>query len=106
MIACVSETSEGAILNVRVIPRARRAAVDGIRGGSAVIRLTSAPVDGRANQALVALLSALLGLPHRSIRLLSGTRSRDKRLLIVGLPARDVAARLSAACDPSAAGPR
>jgi uncharacterized protein (TIGR00251 family) len=73
------------ILNVRVIPRAAKNAVGGWRGDALVIRLAAPPVDGAANDALVAYLAELFERPRRSIEILSGHTSRDKRVRIDGL---------------------
>ena len=73
------------VLNVRVIPRAAKNAVGGRRGDALVIRLAAPPVDGAANDALVAYLAELFEQPRRSIEILSGHKSRDKRVRIHGL---------------------
>lgn len=87
-------------IQVRVIPRARRSEVAGRRGADILIRLAAPPVDGAANDELVALLSRLLDIPRRSIVIVSGERSRTKRLRIDGLSLDDVHRRLRV--DPSA----
>ena len=73
------------MLGVRVIPRAPRSRVDGTRGGAILIRLAAPPVDGAANDALIAFLSDALALPRRNIRIVSGEKSRDKRVRIDGM---------------------
>ena len=83
-----------AVLGVRVIPRAPRTRVDGERGGSILIRLAAPPVDGAANDALVAFLSDTLGVPRRAVTIVSGEKSRDKRVQIAGLAESAVRARL------------
>ena len=50
-----------------------------------MIRLAAPPVEGAANEALVAFLSDALGLPRRSVSIVSGKTSRDKRVRIEGL---------------------
>lgn len=50
-----------------------------------MIRLAAPPVEGAANEALVAYLSDALGLPRRSVTIVSGKTSRDKRVRIEGL---------------------
>ena len=85
-----------ATLQIRVIPRAGRTAVAGRRGESILIRLAAAPVDGAANDALITLLSDTLGVPRRQITIVSGEKSRDKRVEIAGLDDAAVAARLAA----------
>jgi len=77
--------AKAAVLDVRVIPRAPRTGVDGTRGGALLIRLAAPPVDGAANDALIAFLAAALALPHRNISIVSGQKSRDKRVRIEGI---------------------
>lgn len=90
----LSPHPQGCTLRVRVIPRAGRTALAGEREGALLVRLAAAPVDGEANQALLAFLSKRLGIPQRAIRLVAGDRARDKRLEIEGLDAATVAQRL------------
>jgi uncharacterized protein (TIGR00251 family) len=81
-------------LDIRVIPRAPRTCVDGERAGAILIRLAAPPVDGAANDALVAFLAEALDLPRRSITLVAGATSRNKRVKIDGLDVDAVKARL------------
>jgi uncharacterized protein (TIGR00251 family) len=84
-----------AILQVRVTPRAGRTAVGGMRGDALLIRLAAAPVDGAANDALVAYLSTLLDVPKRDLRIVSGERGRDKRIAVAGLTQDQLLQKLS-----------
>ena len=90
----MTERQAFAVLHVRVIPRAPRTRVDGERGGAILIRLAAPPVDGAANDALVAFLADALGLPRRDITIAAGAKSRDKRVRIAGLDEPTVRARL------------
>jgi len=81
---------------VRVIPRAGRTGIDGIRGDALLVRLAAAPVDGAANDALVKTLADALGCPPRDVTIVSGQASRTKRVAVAGVPAAHLAARLSA----------
>jgi hypothetical protein len=74
-----------ATLDIRVIPRSPRTSVDGMRGAAILVRLAAPPVDGAANDALIAFLSAALDIPRRQITIVSGERSRDKRVRIAGI---------------------
>jgi uncharacterized protein len=84
------------LLKIRVIPRAARNAVGGRRGDALVIRLAAPPVDGAANEALVAYLADLFDQPRRNVTIVSGQTSRDKRVEIQGLSDEAGEARLSA----------
>jgi hypothetical protein len=91
----LTRTAGGVALCVRVVPRAGRTAVAGTRGDALVVRLAAAPVDGAANDALIAFLSELFDRPQRDVTLLSGHASRDKRVAISGASEADIAARLA-----------
>jgi uncharacterized protein (TIGR00251 family) len=65
-----------------------------MRAGSFLIRLAAPPVDGAANDALVAFLADVLDLPRRDITIVAGEKSRTKRVQIVGLDIESVRARL------------
>ena len=85
---------DGVVLTVRVQPRAARSEIVGLRDGAVRVRVSAPPVDGAANAALLDVLSAALDLPKRDLTVISGTRSRSKRVLAHGISADDVAARL------------
>jgi uncharacterized protein len=82
-------------LEVRVIPRAGRTGLGGVRGGVLVVRLAAAPVDGAANDALIEFLSDLFDRPKRDVSILAGQASRNKRISIAGLDQQQIDARLS-----------
>ena len=77
-----------------MIPRATRTRVDGERAGAILIRLAAPPVDGAANDALVAFLADALDLPRRHITIATGATSRHQRVKIDGLDADTVRTRL------------
>ena len=85
-----------AVLAVRVIPRSSRTGGDGRRGDAILIRLNAPPVDGAANDALIAFLSEVLDVPRRAIAIVSGQTSRDKRVRIQGIDTDAAIARLLA----------
>jgi uncharacterized protein (TIGR00251 family) len=86
----------GVSFAVRVIPRAGHAGIAGVRGDALLVRIASAPVDGAANDALIAFLAALLDCPRRDVAIVSGQKSRDKRIVVSGLSVDRVTAKLSA----------
>jgi uncharacterized protein (TIGR00251 family) len=85
---------EGALLHVRVQPRAARAGIAGWQGTALRVRVTAAPVDGRANRAVGALLAEALGVPPSSVELVRGASGRDKLFRIPGLSPEELRARL------------
>lgn len=73
-----------------MIPRARKTHVAGMRGDSLLVRLEAAPVDGAANDALIAFLATTFGVPRRAVGIISGERGRQKRVAIAGVTAAHV----------------
>lgn len=88
--ALIRKTAAGVEIDVRVIPRARKTELGGVRDDAVVVRLAAAPVDGAANEALVDYFAALLRLPRRAVRIVSGERGRRKRLALAGVTAEAV----------------
>ncbi len=93
--AFAHDIADGCNLAVRVHPGARRNGVTGLHAGAVKNSLTTPPTDGRANEALVALLAKLLRLPKARISILSGVTSRTKLLRIDGKSAAEVQNALS-----------
>ena len=76
------------------MPRSPKNRVDGVRDGRIVVRVTAAPVDGAANEAVIATIAAALDLPRQAIRVAHGDTSRNKTIEITGLDPATVRARL------------
>lgn len=64
--------------NVRVQPRASRNEFAGVQNGVLRVRLQAPPVEGAANEALIAFLADELGVARREVRIVSGFGSRNK----------------------------
>ncbi len=77
---------------VRVQPCASKNEVAGVMDGSLKIRLQAPAVEERANQALCAFLADLLKRPKSAVRILSGERSRSKRVEIFGVTPLEIEA--------------
>jgi uncharacterized protein len=90
----MQETTEGVVLILRIVPRASKDAVQGVLGDALKVRLQAPPIEGRANEALIRFLSEQLDVPPRNLCLLSGATGRAKRVLVKGLRAETVRARL------------
>jgi uncharacterized protein (TIGR00251 family) len=81
----IHERDGALVVAVRVQPRASRDEVAGEMNGALKVRLQAPAVDNRANEALCEYLAALLKMPKSAVRILSGDRSRIKRLEIRGV---------------------
>ena len=75
-------TAQPERLAVRVIPCSRRNEAAGERAGRLIVRVTAAPVDGRANDAMREVVAAHLGVRVPAVTIIQGERSRDKLLEI------------------------
>jgi uncharacterized protein len=88
------DVADGCTVNVRVHPGARSNAVSGIHDGAVKISLTTPPVDGRANEALIAFVAELVGVPRARVSLVAGMTGRTKVLRVTGKSSAEVKAAL------------
>jgi uncharacterized protein YggU (UPF0235/DUF167 family) len=72
-------------LRLRVSPGAGRAAIVGRYGEAWKVRVTAAPEDGRANDAVLRLLADVLAVPRGALTLISGHSARDKIVELTGV---------------------
>jgi len=90
------ETPDGVELAVRLTPRGRAARIEGVADWDGrpclSVRVPAAPVEGAANDALIAFLAKSLALPRSAVTLVAGDHARVKRLRLSG---DGFAARLS-----------
>lgn len=79
-----------ATIEVQVKPRASRNRVEGYKDGVLQVRLTSPPVEGAANTALIKLLADELRVARGRLKIIAGKGSRRKRVRVDGVTDRDV----------------
>jgi uncharacterized protein (TIGR00251 family) len=90
----------GAVLSLRVQPRAKRNAFAGLHGEALKLAVTSPPVDGEANRAVVEFLAKACGVPKTSLRLVRGETGRDKAVEFTSLEPEELRERLRALLSP------
>ena len=66
------------VLTLHVQPGASRTEFAGLHGDAHKIRLAAAPVEGRANQVLIAFLAEAFGVAKRDVVIASGASARRK----------------------------
>ena len=71
------------ILDVHIQPRASKDEIVGYHGDRLKIRITAPPVDGKANNHLLAFLAQVFKVPKRDVVLLAGETGREKRVKII-----------------------
>jgi uncharacterized protein (TIGR00251 family) len=82
------------VLSLHIQPGAKKTEVAGLHGEALKIRLHAPPVDGKANEALIAFLAERLGALKARVVLEAGQTSRSKRVRVVGVTAEAVVAAL------------
>lgn len=86
-----TQERDGAVVfSVRVQPRASKDEVAGEMGGALKVRLRAPAVEDRANEALVEFLAGLLKTSRSAVSILSGERSRVKRIEIRGVTRQQI----------------
>ena len=80
----LQSTDDGVLIPIRVRAGAKRNAIEGEHDGSMKVSVTAVPEKGKANKAIIALLSELLDVPKSSIEVVAGATSPRKRLFVRG----------------------
>jgi uncharacterized protein len=84
-------------LRLRVVPGSGSTGIVGRHGEGWKVRVAAPPERGKANEAVVRLLARTLGLPARSVTLVSGHAGRDKMVEVAGIDPAETESRLSSA---------
>lgn len=77
-----AEKAGTVIVDIHVVPNAPRTQIDGLHDNALRVRLKAPPVEGKANQALIAWLAGTLGITRAQIELVRGQTSKRKQLRI------------------------
>ena len=93
----IVERDGSVVFAVPVTPRASRDAIEGEYQAALKVRLTAPPVEDRANDALRRFLAASLNVPVSAVRIVTGEKSRNKRVSVAGVTRAQVAALIAAA---------
>lgn len=78
----LNRTDEGITFEIKVLPRSSMDEIAGVMDGKLKIKLTSAPVDGKANAALIKFLANILGVARGRIEIVRGETGRQKQILV------------------------
>jgi uncharacterized protein (TIGR00251 family) len=81
-------------LRLRISPGARSNTIVGRYGDGWKVRVTAAPEDGKANEAVLRLLAECLDLPSERLTLVSGRSGRDKIVRLTGIDEAEARRRL------------
>jgi uncharacterized protein (TIGR00251 family) len=88
---------EGCTFEIRVIPRASQTKIVGVIEGALKVRIAAPPVEGAANDAVVAFFAKLFKTAKSNVSIVAGERSKKKRVAVRGLTEKDVRGSLGGA---------
>lgn len=91
----LSEVDRGVLIPVKAQPGTRRNAIVGEHAGMLKVAVSQQPENGKANQAIIALLAEKLGVAKSACELRSGHSNSLKRIFVAGLSVDDVRQQLS-----------
>lgn len=90
----ITKAEGGAAFAVRVVPRSSKNEIVGLQGNALKIRVTAPPVEGAANEAIIALLAKKLRVPKSKMEIAAGAASRQKMVCVIDLLPEEVERRL------------
>ena len=74
----LQEQSAGLKISIYVQPKSSRTRLVGLHGDALNLCITAAPVDGKANEAVIIFFAKLFHLPKAAVSIQSGVQSRNK----------------------------
>ena len=81
-------------LKVWLQTKASKLCVDGVLGDALKVKVTAAPIEGKANKQLCRALAKWLQIPVAQVNLKSGQKSSQKLISVSGLKLDEVERRL------------
>jgi len=94
----IAGNSGSTMIQLKVLPNAKRTGLTAITADRVKLKLSSPPVEGKANAQLCKFLAKQLGVSKAAIRIISGETSRLKTVSVRGTTPGDIRERLLAAC--------
>ena len=92
----IRQTEDGIRLRLRVKPGGRQQRLIGAYGGALKLEVSAAPERGRANTAVIRLLSEALGIRRNQVEIVAGASSQDKVAVLTGCSVEEITAQLAA----------
>ncbi|MGQ9506143.1 MAG: DUF167 domain-containing protein [Thermogutta sp.] len=95
----ISDHPNGTVLSIKAQPGAKRNEVRVENNDQIKVCVTQRPEKGKANRAVLEVLSEFLDVRQSRMELLSGETSQQKRILIRGLSSEEIAEKLNKTCS-------
>lgn len=86
----LKNVNQGVLLEVKLFPSSKVNKIVKIENHRLYIKVTAAPIENKANEALILILSKSLRVPKTSIQIVKGEKSREKTVLILGKKQHDI----------------
>ena len=96
MAFTVTPRGAGVRFAIHVQPRSKKPGIDGVHGDALRVRVQAPPVEGAANDAVVAVIAEALGVPARAVHIAAGQSGRQKLVDVDGVDAAAAMSRLLA----------
>ena len=90
----IESTTDGIVLDVKVVPGGSRDQIVGSLGDALKIKVSAPPEAGKANKAVIALLAKTLGVSKRGVQIVAGHTNPNKRIAVHRITAKQVQRRL------------
>jgi uncharacterized protein len=97
----VNESGGAITFDVQVVPRASRDRLGPVHGDRLKVQLTAPPVDGAANEALIALVAKSLGRARSDVTIVRGATGRKKTIRVAGSTRDALLHRIDPSSEPS-----
>ena len=97
----IQTRADGVLLSIKVQPRASKNEIGEVVGMELKVKVTAPPVDSAANEAVLRFLAKTFDCPRGAVQLLRGATSRHKQVLVTGMKAEAVVAKLHASQEPT-----
>ena len=95
----IQPTSGGVILRIRVQPRSSKSGITGVVGDCIKISVNAPAAEGAANRACRELLAKTFGIAKGRVEIISGLKSREKRILLKDADEASISSRISEILD-------
>ncbi|MEW6600523.1 MAG: DUF167 domain-containing protein [Nitrospirota bacterium] len=82
-------SKEHLTIKIKVEPRSSKSGVIGPYGDGLKVKLTSPPVEGKANKELIEVLAKEFGIPKKDVEIISGQSSKNKIVRLIGVKSID-----------------
>ena len=77
------------VINIKVEPRSSHPGIAGPYGEGLKVKLTSPPVEGRANEELIEILAKEFKIRKKDVEIISGKKSKNKIVRLLGVKSRE-----------------